>query len=424
MPLTRRSFTIGCSAAIAAMAGGKLSNLAFAAPGDTTKRDTLVVVFLRGGCDGLNLVAPVDDEFYVAARRADMRIADKGAEAGLPLANALDGGDFRLHPSAAALKELYDSQALAIVHACGLTNGTRSHFEAMDFMERGTPDTKNIADGWLTRHLTSVNATSALSAVSTSASLPIALLASTQALSMPEPAEFSLWGHWKYGSQQQEALRRFYSGKTALHQAGARTLGALETVGKHIPRAADGSPQPYTPEDGVEYPTDYRVEELSVALQSVARLIKMDVGLQIATVDYGGWDTHEEQANVFPALIEGLSMSLAAFYNDMARYHDRLTMVVMSEFGRRLKSNDSGGTDHGHGNLMLTLGGNINGGRMYGAWPGLATEQLDDRADLAITTDYRTVLSEILERRLANPQVEQVFPKMGTYVPLGIAREA
>jgi uncharacterized protein (DUF1501 family) len=144
----------------------------------------------------------------------------------------------------------------------------------------------------------------------------------------------------------------------------------------------------------------------------------MDVGLQIASVDYGGWDTHERQANIFNNLTEGLSKSLGAFYNDIASYHKRVTVLVMSEFGRRLKANKSGGTDHGHGNVMLVLGGNVNGGKMYGKWPGLSNGQLDNNVDLAVTTDYRTVLSEVVVRRLRNKKLGYIFPGFKEYKPL------
>ena len=164
----------------------------------------------------------------------------------------------------------------------------------------------------------------------------------------------------------------------------------------------------YQPEKNVEYPAN---NDLSASLQTVARLAKMEIGMQCAAVDFGGWDTHQNQSGYFPALIEQLSGAMASFYNDMSQFHHRLSVVVMSEFGRRVKSNESDGTDHGHGNLMLVLGGNaVNGGKIHGRWPGLATEQLDDRADLAVTTDHRIVLSELLIKRLANPKIDAVFP--------------
>jgi len=423
MPLSRRNFLVGCSATIAALAGGRVGGLAFAAEGLPAQRDILVVVSLRGGCDGLNLIAPVDDPAYVAARSAELRLAERGEYAGLRLKNALPGFDFRLHPAAAALKEIYDSGDLALVHACGLTDGTRSHFEAMEYMELGAARQARPTSGWLSRHLAAVGAPGMLPAVAVNNSLPLALLADPTAVSLPSPASFSLQGHWRYGPQQLDLLREAYGGAARLEQAGARTLTAIDTLASYLPHDSEGNPLPYQPADTVEYPAEEYAAELSSALQSVSQLVKMEVGLQVATVDYGGWDTHEGQSYIFPELVEGLSRSLAAFYNDLSAYRDRLTVVVISEFGRRLRANESGGTDHGFGNAMLVLGGQTNGGQMYGRWPGLATEQLADGADLAITTDYRTVLSEILTRRLANPQIEAVFPGFSsTYQPLSILR--
>lgn len=415
MTLTRREFVTGCCAGIAALAGTRVDSLAFGDAKDTSRRDLLVVIFLRGGFDGLSLVAPTDDRSYVAARGGDLRVANRGDHAGLPLNNALAPLDFRLHPKAAPLRELYDSKALAIVHACGLTNGTRSHFDAMDLMERGTPDhsQKSLSSGWLTRHLTTTRPDGVFPAVGIGG-IPDSLLGSTQAVGMSDVGSFGLWAD----AGVETALRRIYSDGSALHVAGSTTLRALEVLAKKMPVDQAGNALPYLPEKGVAYPAT----GLSASLQAVAQLIKMDLGLQVATLDYGGWDTHQAQASIFPSLVEELSAALAAFYNDLPRHRNRLTVVVMSEFGRRLKPNESGGTDHGHGNVMLVLGGNVNGGRMYGAWPGLATEQLDNGVDLAVTTDYRTVLSEIVVRRLANPEIGKVFPGYGAYKPLSLVR--
>jgi uncharacterized protein (DUF1501 family) len=401
------------------MTGGWVSNLAFAAPGDTTRRDILVVLFLRGGCDGLSLVAPVDDSNYVVAR-GDLRLRDSGTDAALRLGNPLPGGDFRLHPRASALKELYDAGRLAVVHACGLTNGTRSHFEAMDYMERGQPDGNGVGTGWLARHLLSTNPQGLLPALASSGNTPESLIGTSSAVALTDVNNFRLRGNSNtYTPQMQSALQSFYNGTTPLLRAGATTLNAISAVSNAIPRDGSGNPLPYNPEGNAQYPTAAG-SALANALRTVARLVKMDVGLEMATVDFGGWDTHENQSNIFPNLIEGLARSLHAFFNDLVRYQDRLCVVVMSEFGRRLKANRSAGTDHGHGNLMLVLGGGVRGGKMYGNWPGLATEQLDNGVDLAITTDYRQVLAELLENRLANPATADVFPGLGSYQPLGL----
>ncbi len=415
MLITRRKFIVGCSTGIAALAGARLTGLTFAADAEnSSSHNMLVLVFLRGGCDGLSLVGPVDDRFYAAARGIEIRILDNGANKGLPMANGLGGADFRFHPKASGLKELYDSRMLAIVHACGLTDGTRSHFDAMDLMERGVADhtQKNLSTGWLTRHLISAKRGGMLTAAAVSSSLPASLLGSSAAYSVMDTAGFTLYG----GESQHQVLTRLYAGNTAVHEAGRHTLRALEVIGKKVQRDESGNIISYQPSIN----SNYMEGDLSNSLKTVAQIIKMDVGLQVATVDYGGWDTHEYQGAIFPTLTEELSRSLAAFWNDMSVFHNRLTVVVMSEFGRRLKSNESSGTDHGHGNLMMVLGGHIHGGKMYGKWPGLANEQLDSGADLAVTTDYRTVLSEILEHRLQNSNLKQIFPGFGPHQPLGL----
>jgi uncharacterized protein (DUF1501 family) len=416
---SRRQFVAGCCGA--ALAGGsRLLSISFAADAAQARsRDLLVAIFLRGGMDGLNFVAPVNDPHYVAARSAALRLSDKGDSAALPLGNGPAGLDFRIHPSAKSLKELYDSKQLAIVHACGLTNGTRSHFEAQDLMDRGVVDLarQNIGTGWLTRHLQSTGAGGLLPAIGTSDSLPNSLLGFDSAAAVPDPNAFSFYGD----ESQLAALRSLYRGDSLAARGGAATLEALRVVSSHLKRDKDGNLLPYQPENGAQYPGN---ASLASSLQTVARLAKMDVGLQCAAIDVDGWDTHQNQSGTFPGLIEQVSGALAVFYNDMSRWHDRLSVVVMSEFGRRLKSNESDGTDHGHGNLMLCLGGNVNGGQIHGRWPGLATEQLDDRADLAVTTDYRAVLAELLARRVGDAAIASVFPGLKKYQPLGVFRGA
>jgi uncharacterized protein (DUF1501 family) len=410
---SRRDFLIGCSAAIAAMGGGRIGHLAFASPTDSTERDILVFVFLRGGCDSLNLVAPTSDGDYINAR-PNLRVRPDGTNAGWAIGNALPGADFRWHRSAAGLRDLYDGGALAIVHACGLTNGTRSHFDAMDYIERGTPTSKTTASGWITRHLRSIGADGGIStelpAVSASGSIPASMLGSSSAVGVSGVTSFNIQGSYRYGESQQAALRRFYSlGDTPMHDSGIATLDTIDRLNSTPP-----SPD-------IEFPAG-TPGDLQNALRTIAQLIRMDVGLQVATVDYGGWDTHEQQENPFTARVDGLSRALYTFYNYIYAYHSRITIVVMSEFGRRLKANNTGGTDHGHGGVMLVIGGQVRGGKMYGSWPGLAKEQLDNDVDLAVTTDYRVVLAEILINRLGNPALGQVFPGMDAslYQPLNL----
>jgi len=407
---------IGCSAAIAAMAGSRILNLGWASSllADGSAPDgQLLVVFLRGGMDGLNFVAPADDPNYIAARPVTMRLADAGPNAGLPLGNAPAGLDFRLHLQAAPLKEIYDSGQLAFVHACGLTDGTRSHFEAMDLIERGAAK-QNLANGWLTRFLAQqqIASSAVLPAASGNGSIANSLLGCAAAMPVPDASAFRFSG----SPEQLVALRKLYMGDHPLQRAGAQALRAFDAFQSKLAKAPNGDPIPYTPQNHA----DYGDSDIGRSLCSVARLMKMDIGLRVATVDFGGWDTHQGQAGIFNALVAQLAKALGAFYNDVSFYQHRLNVVVMSEFGRRLKSNQSDGTDHGHGNVMMVLGAGVAGGRIHGPWPGLATEQLDNRADLAITTDFRTVLADVLTTRFAVKDLEAIFPGFGQYKTSGV----
>ena len=381
----------------------------------------LVTVFLRGGCDGLNLVGPTGDSIYMAERRTETRVERDGDNPGLKLGNPIADVDFRFHYKAAALKELYDANELAVVHACGLTNGTRSHFEAIDFMERGTPDNKNTSTGWLTRLVAQEHLSGYTPVVSASNGVPISLLACASAIAVPNTKRVTLQGSGYYKGLREEMLHARYTNTPPISKNGAHTLEVLDVFSSRLPKDASGKLLDYQPAAGVNYTVEGN-NELSNGLKALAQLIKMDVGVRVAMVDYGGWDTHIGQNGRFPPLVSGLSQALKAFWLDMKSYQDRLTLVVMSEFGRRLKSNDSGGTDHGHGNVMLVMGGQVNGGHMYGKWPGLSNEQLDNQVDLAVTTDYRTVLAEIAQNQLPQVNIGKVFPGFTSYQPLNIMR--
>ncbi|HAS42439.1 MAG TPA: hypothetical protein DCS93_18315 [Microscillaceae bacterium] len=403
--MNRREFVVGCSAAITAMAGSQIESFAFS-PQPSAQQEIFVFVFLRGGCDALNLIAPVDDKNYVAARPAFLRVTESGKNQGLRLKNSLNNQDFRLHHKAGALHELYNSNNLAIIHACGLANGTRSHFDAMDMIERGINQKKNSTDGWLTRYLKSTQLEGMLPAVAAETNLPKAFMGSNAAASIKSLNDFKVNGD----PRLQGILKTMYQGDTLLHETAQSTLSTLKYINQKIAKDSKGRPKKYQPANGAKYPQGWQAGGLGKSLQTIAQIIKMDVGLQVATVSFGGWDTHENQAWHFPRKTEGLSQALAAFYNDLSKYHKRLTVLVMSEFGRRLKANKSNGTDHGHGGIAFALGGNVNGGKIYGKWPGLATEQLDKRVDLDVTTDYRTVLSEVLQKRMGSKQINQIFP--------------
>jgi uncharacterized protein (DUF1501 family) len=423
--ISRRDFLVGCSSAIAALSGSRLTHLAFSdpnAPGSYND-EILIVIFLRGGWDALNVVPPIGgpDRGYYESARAALSVPVSGPGAALNL-----DGQFGLHPAMAPLHSLYQAHKLAIVHAAGLTSDTRSHFDAMQFMELGTPGVKTTGTGWITRHLQSapnLPPTILLPALSAGGSQAMSLLGTTDAVSMSSPSGFRLWGHWQYEELQRAALRDLYSGAGWLELAGTETLDTLDLI-------ESANPGTYTPANGAIYPNG----SFGDNLQAIAQLIKMQVGLRVATVDLGGWDTHEYQGDGSSGyfsygLLEPLAEGLAALYTDLngcgaSDYNRRTTVVVMSEFGRRLRENANHGTDHGHGNVMLVLGGNVIGGRVYGQWPGLRNDQLYDGADLAITTDYRRVLSEIVTRRLGNPNLDVVFPGYTGYTPLDIVVDA
>ncbi len=416
--LSRRGFMVGCSAAIAALAGARLTHVAFGNPAAEPNQEVLLVIFLRGGMDGLSFVAPMAgaDRGYYEASRQVLALPTTGNNAALRLDDF-----FGLHPQAGPLFDLYKAGKAAVVHAAGLTSDTRSHFDAMQYMELGTPGQKSSTSGWLTRHLlTAGNIPDEViaPAIAASGSTPMSLQGSHEAIGMTRPSDFTFNGHWRYGNWQRMALRNMYSGSTWLHQSGLQTLNAVDVI-----EYAD--PGGYTAENGAEYPNG----SFGDSLKTVAQMIKMQLGLRVAAIDLGGWDTHDYQGDggtgYFGNKINELSRGLNALMTDLSNsngtdHSKRLTATVMSEFGRSFKENASRGTDHGHGNVMVVVGGGVNGGKVYGQWPGLSTEQLYDRRDLQITTDYRRVLSEVLIRRLGNPNLGTVFPGYGNYSPLGL----
>lgn len=420
--ISRRGFMVGCSAAIAAMAGGRLGYVAFGSPMQEPNQEILIVVFLRGGMDGLSAVMPLAgaDRGYYESNRSDLAIPLSGDNRAL----ALDDF-FGLHSAGAPLHGLYQDKKLAIIHAAGLQNDTRSHFDAMKYIELGTPGSKSATNGWLTRHLQSspgLSASAIMPALSVGSLSPTSLAGSADAIGMSSASGFSFGGDWRYGDSQRQMVRNMYQGSSWLHQAGLQTLDAVDVV-------EYGDPGSYTPENGADYPNN----SFGRNLQTLAQMIKLQLGLSVATVDLGGWDTHEYQGddgrgyfnNQFGTLASGLEAFMTDLSNVNGTDHTkRVTLVVMSEFGRTFKQNASRGTDHGHGNVMFVLGGNVNGGKVYGTWPGLHTDQLYDRRDLDITTDYRQVLSEILIRRTANPNLGAIFPGYRNYQPLQIVQGA
>ena len=366
----------------------------------------LVIVFLRGGADGLTLVSPTSDSNYMAARPNALRVHRKGDAAGLALANGAADIDFRMHAQLKPLHGLYGDGQLAIVHAAGLTHATRSHFEAEDYMERGTPGVKSTRTGWLARFMAAQQFEGILPALAVGDSAPDSLLGAHETIVAQDLNDIRLAaGH----GVRPAFLKRIGDGlgnHVLFKQPIARLMSTGAALDAKVALDEDGNLKRYSPSANAAYPEN----ALAARLRTVAQAIKLDLGLRVSTVDFGGWDTHVDQISQFDGLCNELSTAIAAFWRDLGDRQENVTLVVMSEFGRRLKSNESGGTDHGHGNAMFVLGQGINGGQMHGRWPGLENDVLDTGADLAITTDYRDVLGEILTKRMGINDVTAIFP--------------
>ncbi len=414
--LTRRSFVTGCLAAGAVAGMGRLGFAGGRAGGFND--DILVVVFLRGGCDGLNLVVPVDGPqrtLYEAARPV-LAVPVNGNAAAWPL-----DGEFGLHPAARALEPLWQAGHLAVVHAVGMHDPSRSHFESEDYLEMGTPGDKSIASGWLHRHLASASNLPAeilIPALAAGYYTPTSLLGSSEALTIVDAEYFEyLWGPWQWQDAERAAQRRLYAGgRSEVHVAGLAAMNAVDVVHAFTSDS-------YTPGGGATYPEGEFGDLLSMA----AQLIKADVGIRVVTVDHGNFDTHENQGasgdGEYATLVKTLADGLAAFYTDLdaANLGSRTTVLTMTEFGRRVEENGDQGTDHGHAWPMLLLGGQVIGG-LHGHFPGLEPENMFEGIDLEVTTDFRRVLSEVLIRRLGNPSLGTVFPGYRDYTPLGVVR--
>ncbi len=370
----------------------------------------LVVIFLRGGADALNLVSPTADVDYMAARPDAMRVLRKGDTPGHVLSDALADVDFRLHPAAGELAGLFRSGDLSILHATGLTEATRSHFDAEARIERGSG---GAADGgWLGRWLAHASPGGPLPALAVGTGLPESLRGSRAAVA-PEFAELTLAaGHW-LAPQLRARLDAGFGQHAGLGATTQDLLSLSQLLQDRYWMADEGQMRPYTPD------VDYPDADLSRALMTVAQSIKADLGLRIATVDYGGWDTHANQGDSFPVLVSELSRSLMAFWRDLGPRQQDVAVVVQSEFGRRLLSNASGGTDHGRAGAMMVLGPQARGGRLLGRWPGLGNAALEEGADLAVTTDYRDVLSEVLNGHMGLTDPAVVFPGL-VPSPLGL----
>ena len=402
--VTRRGFMkggalalIGTSTIPAFLSRSVLAEITTAA----ANNKKLVVLFQRGAVDGLNVVVPYTEKNYYAMRPT---IAIKQNE-------VIDlDGFFGLHPQMAAFKPLYDQGHLAIIHAAGSPDPSRSHFDAQDYMESGTPGVKVTEDGWLNRALQAEPAgpaetkPSAFRAVALGTQVPRTLQGKLPAIALNNLADFSVAGKGPQTSPISNAFQAMYdeSSDAVLQGTGQETFEAVKML-----KAAD--PAKYQPAAGVAYPNT----PFGNSLKQIAQLMKANLGVEAAFSDIGGWDTHQNQGGSTGQLANRLtefSSSIAAFWRDMGTDAENVTLVTMSEFGRTARQNGTGGTDHGHANVMFVLGGGVKGGKVYGKWPGISNEQLNEGRDLAVTTDFRNILAEGAYKTLGSRNLEMVFP--------------
>ncbi len=373
---------------------------------------TLVVVFLRGGADGLALVSPTSDTDFIAARPEDLRVLRKGDGAGYAIKQQVADVDFRFHRAAQGLSDLYNAGDLSLIHAAGLTEATRSHFDAEARIERAAK--AGDAGGWLGRWLKTLPEGGNLQALAVGTTLPGALDGHEAAVAEELGNLILAGGHWLAPALRQRLAQGF--GAHGPVDASMRQLLDLsQSLSGRIWSDADGAVRPYVAD--VMYPAD---NPISAPLMTIAQTLKLGMGTRVATVDVPGWDTHVRQAGDFGNQVKWLSEGLMAFWRDLGPLQQDTSVVVMSEFGRRLRSNASGGTDHGRGNVMMVLGPQARGGRMLGRWPGLTNDVLEEGADLAVTTDYRSVLAELMVGHMKAGDLSTVFPGFVQPAPLGL----
>jgi uncharacterized protein (DUF1501 family) len=365
----------------------------------------LICLFQRGAADALNMIVPHGDAAYYQMRPgiAVPRPVSGNAQAAIDL-----DGFFGLHPSLAPIKDLWDRGMVAPVHAVGSPSSTRSHFDAQDYMESGTPDDKGTRDGWLNRYLATHGTCEACAplpfrAVSMTAQTPRILDGSSPTVAMDNLDAFTI----RDGGSQTERLEALYrtGSSDVVHAAGGEMFDAMKAL-----KAAN--PQQYTPRNGAEYPRT----PFGQHLRQIAQLIKADVGLEIAFADVGGWDTHANQGGATGQLanrFDDFAKSIHALVTDLGDRMADVTIMTMSEFGRTARQNGNGGTDHGHASALFVIGGDVKGKKVHGRWPGLQPEQLYEGRDLALTTDFRSVFSEVAAKHLGAKKLEAVFPGFG-----------
>ncbi len=412
--LTRRIFLRGSAIVMAGMGATPLW-LTRAAAAESRKNKTLVVIFLRGAADGLNIVVPFGDKRY-RELRPSLAIGPPNENGnGGAFGPAIDlDGTFALHSALQPLKPLWDKGQLAIVEATGSPDPTRSHFDAQDYMESGVPG-KSVADGWLNRALLAEPGASPLRAVALGNQVPRTLRGEHEVIAIGNAQQF------KFGNEETASiLRDMYSlspdapfRRTGTDAFEAMKLLASIGVGDRVPEGGPVGPAATRYAQG---------GELGRSLQELARLIKANAGVEAAFADVGGWDHHGNENQQLFTILRQFSSAIAAFTQDMGDRMEDVVLVTMSEFGRTAEENGNGGTDHGHGSMMMLLGGPVQGGKIYGKWPGLEKEQLHEGRDLAVTTDFRAVLSELVRGHLGQSDLSTVFPGFQPGTPLGLLR--
>jgi uncharacterized protein (DUF1501 family) len=417
--ITRRIFLKNGSLALVSL-GFTPAFIARAAQAAGAKNKVLIAIFQRGAVDGLNMVVPFGDPEYYRARPG-IAIAKPGERPrqtqGQIEEPSIDlDGFFGLSSRMAPLAPLFQSGELAIVHACGSHDPTRSHFDAQDFMESGTPGVKSTRDGWLNRYLHAKQhekeSQSPFRAVALAQQLPRTLQGTAPALAIGQLNQF--------GVRAGRATDMMTTGFEAQYAQAADSL--LRPTGKEafdaVRKLEGADASTYVPDNGAEYPRSGFGE----ALKQIAMLVKRDLGLEVAFTELGGWDTHAQQPGRLPNLLDDMAKTIAAFRRDLGDRMADVVLVTMSEFGRTVKENGNRGTDHGHGNAMFILGGPVKGGKVYGKWPGLGREHLYEGRDLAITTDFRDVFAEIVTKHLSATDTSKIFPGYAFKQPLGVIR--
>ncbi len=369
------------------------------------RKKVLVTIFQRGAVDGLNMIVPYGESEYYNLRRTIAIKKPNEAEGAIDL-----DGFFGLHPSMRSLEPFWKSKQLGIIHSSGSPDNTRSHFDAQDYMESGTPGIKGTRDGWLNRAVQTAasKSDSPFRAVSMTQAMPRSLYGKAPSVAMTNLSDFTIKAGL-YTADLKGGFEGIYeqNAKDNLSETGKETFEAVNFL-------KSANPAQYKPENGAVYPAS----QLGRSLQQIAQLIKAGVGLEVAFAEMGGWDTHVNQSvgnqpgrGQLANLLRDFSSSIAAFATDLGKRMDDVVVLTMSEFGRTARENGNRGTDHGHGNAMLVLGNAVNGGKVYGDWKGLKSDQLNEGRDLAVTTDFRDVFAEVATRHLGSKDTGSLFPK-------------